>query len=144
VATVFGEVSKIMQIDSINWLGIRKINEILAMRDDGQGYIGEGVNDQFFSPIKNNFFPPELILESKNRYVLMKDGFKNIIDISATRQTSNAYVVRIDLDVNSGNLAINKDDLGGLSNTLRSMNATMFDIFCWVVSPDLIKFLEAR
>lgn len=119
----------------INWLGIRKINNVTVIPEDGI-YRGDGVSSSFFTPVRDGSFLNEALVQGENRYSLKQDTVRaNISTRFSKSSTPSGYDILIDIDINTSKAIKSKKELQASSEEL---NSKVYDLFCWITSNDLL------
>lgn len=128
-------------IESIQRLGIRKISGLEVQLSDGENYAAQGFSNDFFTPVRTKAFKLETLAQGYNSYVLEKDNRTIIVRTQFDRRKgSNKYAISVDFDYIVSFKPAQK--LKGLQEVAAKVNEELFELFCWVISPDLKEALE--
>lgn len=129
------------KITALNFIGLRKVNELVVKDEDNKGYVGSGINNNFFTPIKGQIFDPISVQLGENRYVLKNEQNAVILTATVQRQMSNEYVLNLDIDWQSI-LNVSLETADTFTKEVTRLNESLFDTYCWMISDDLRKELE--
>lgn len=136
----FELAQKIIGAGNILWLGIRKIN-IVGVEVKNGIYSGEGFNETFFTPLRQGMLDGSTVRQGETRYVLTENEITCIVKLSFHQLVNkNRYDVVFDIDLNQS--FDTASDLMNVTRQAKSLNAQLFDVFCWVIAKDLRKSLD--
>lgn len=135
------KICSVLGIEAIQRLGIRKISGLEVQLSDGETYSAQGFSNDFFTPVRSKAFKPENLAQGHNSYVLEKDKRTVIVRTQFDRKRgSNKYAITVDFDYMVNFKPAQK--LKELQEVAVKVNEELFELFCWVISPDLKEALE--
>lgn len=140
ISTINESFSKRFNVTLFDWIGIRKINEIAVVNESGE-YNGEGLNPMFFAPINKGALQADAVVRGVNQYVVSQNEMTSSIRTSVNSQPKvGQYTVTIDLDINSK--FENSVNFADIEVKSKSMNEMIYNIYCWVISDELLDELN--
>lgn len=135
------KVGSLLGLETVQRLGIRKISGLEVQMSEGEAYSAQGFSDDFFTPVRSKAFKPENLTQGHNSYVLEDDSRTLILRTQFNgKRGTEQYALTFDFDYIIRFEPEQK--LKELKKVAVKVNEELFELFCWVISPDLKEALE--
>jgi uncharacterized protein (TIGR04255 family) len=136
-------INNVIPLEDVNSIGLRKIGSInLTMSSNS--YSGEGINQTFFTPIRDQLIEGEYLELAENKYILKKENnFFNLIATArrVSRDDPTQFSLKLDFD-SIRKFPNSHVPLSSAFNEMREMNELLFDVFCWICDDELLHKLR--
>jgi uncharacterized protein (TIGR04255 family) len=117
-------------------LGLRKVNDLIVQNDGENGYDGGGVNNLFFSPIKQGIIPKNAVVAAENKYILAEGPYRLLMLIKSQKQTLDQFILTLDINWQKDvKIGIENSDM--FKKECHILNDSLFETFFWIISDDL-------